>query len=158
MRRGRTCYFVSLLTSITACAVLVGMFTWAQKAEETTESRGTTLADLGVTTEQTERIKALWEIKRQKHIKAVENLRLLNRLAKDLVVTDDEIGETLKTLRQSLLEREKKIKSTEEKLIEELPYRAQLHLTILGVLENGLTPRRIGTASPKDKKRDSVKK
>lgn len=153
MRRDRTCFFVSLLISITACAVLVGMLAWAQKAEETTESRGITLADLGVTTEQTDRIKALWELKRQKHIKAVENLRLLNRLAKDFVVSDDEIGETLKKLRQSLLDREKKIKSAEEKLIEELPYRAQLHLTILGVLENGLTPRRFGTTSPKDKKK-----
>ena len=153
MRRDRTCFFVSLLISITACAVLVGMLAWAQKAEEPTESRGITLADLGVTTEQTDRIKALWELKRQKHIKAVENLRLLNRLAKDFVVSDDEIGETLKKLRQSLLDREKKIKSAEEKLIEELPYRAQLHLTILGVLENGLTPRRFGTTSPKDKKK-----
>lgn len=158
MRRRRMYFIVSWLISIAACAVLVGMLAWAQKAEETTESRGKTLADLGVTTEQTERIKALWELKRQKHIKAVENLRLLNRLAKDLVVSEDEIGETLKNLRHSHLDREQEIKLREEKLIEELPYRAQLHLTILGVLENGLALRRIGTASPKDKQSDSVKK
>ena len=158
MRRDHACFFVSLLISIAACMALVGMWAWAQKAEEATESRGVTLADLGVTAEQTEQIKALWELKRQKHIKAIENLRLLNQLVKDSVVSDDEIGETLKKLRQSLLDQEKKIKSTEEKLIEDLPYRAQLHLTILGVLENGLTPRRFGKTSSKDKKRDSVKK
>lgn len=157
MLRDHTRFFVSLLISITACTVLVGMWAWAQMAEETNESRGITLAELGVSTDQTKKIKALWELKRQKRIKAVENLRLLNRLAKDLAVSEDEIGETLKKLRQSRLDEEAKIKSTEDKLIEELPYRAQLHLTILGVLENGLTPRRLGTTPPKDKKRDSVK-
>ncbi len=152
MRRAHTCFIVSLLMSITACTALIGMWAWAQKAEEPTENRAITLVDLGVTTEQTERIKALWELKRQKHIKAIENLRLLNRLAKDLVVSDDEIGETLKKLRQNLLDQEQKIKSSEEKLIEDLPSRAQLHLTILGVLENGLATRRFGTTSPTDKK------
>ena len=158
MRRAQTCFFVSLLISITACTALVGMWAWAQKAEEATESRGITLADLGVTTEQTEQIKALWELKRQNHIQAIANLRRLNRLAKDLIVSDDEIRETLENFRQNLLDQEQKIKSAEAKLIEDLPSRAQLHLTILGVLENGLAPRRFGTTSPKDKKRDGVGK
>ena len=61
-----------------------------------------------------------------------------------------------RNLRQNLLDQEQKIKSSEEKLIEDLPSRAQLHLTILGVLENGLATRCFGTTSPKDKKWDSV--
>ena len=158
MRGDQMRFFVSLLISIFACTVLVGMWAWGQMAEETTESRGITLAALGVTTEQTGKIKTLWELKRQKHIKAVENLRLLNRLAKDPAASDDEIGETLKKLRQRRLDQEAKIQSMEEKLIKELPYRAQLHLTILGVLENGLTPRRFGATSPKDKKKDGINK
>lgn len=158
MRNSYTYFFMSILLLLAACTALVGVLAWAQKAEKVTESRGRTLADLGVTREQTDRIKALWELKRKNHIQAIENLRPLNRLAKDLIASDDDIRETLKKFRQNLLEQENKIQSVEEKLIEDLPPRAQLHLTILGVLENGLVPRRFRAASPKDKKGASVEK
>ena len=146
-------FYISLVLAFLIFTTIFGFVAWAQRTEKTTEDEGMTLADLGVTPEQKVQIKALWELKRQKQIQAIENLRSLNRLAKDTMASDDEIRETLKKLRQQRLKQEQKVKKSEEELIKSLPPRAQLHLTILGVLDNGLTPRRMG-ASPKKGKRD----
>ena len=119
----------------------VGVFAWAQKTEDAPEERGVTLADLGVTEAQKSQIKSLWELKRQRQMQAIENLRALNRLVKETTASDDEISEALITFRQMRTEQEEKIQKVEDELIKTLPPRAQLHLTILGVLENGLTHR-----------------
>ena len=141
--------FAGFLLALTA---IFGIFAWAQKTEEPAENGGLTLANLGVAAEQRARIKALWKLKRQKHVQAIENLRSLNRLAKDAIVSDDEIKKTLKRFRQQLLQQEQKIRTTEEELIADLSPRAQLHLTILGVLENGLVPRRFSATQQKSER------
>ena len=64
-------------------ATIFGFVAWGQKAEKRVEDGGLTLADLGVTEEQKGEIKALWELKRQKQVQALEDLRILNRLARD---------------------------------------------------------------------------
>jgi hypothetical protein len=121
-------------------AIIVGVVAWGQKKEESPEE-GITLADLGVTEEQKAQIKALWALKRRQQIQAIENLRILNRLSKDAMASDDEIQETLRDIRRKHSEFKQKIEASEARLIETLPPRAQLHLMILGVLDNGLTPR-----------------
>ncbi|MBI1925353.1 hypothetical protein HYR99_14015 [Candidatus Poribacteria bacterium] len=128
----------------------VGLLARAQKTEEAIEDKGITLADLGVTEEQKAQLKALWELKRQKQIQAVKNLRVLNRLAKDPMASEGAIKEILEKFRQERIDQEQKIKAEEDALIKTLPTRAQLHLTLLGVLENGLTPHRFDTAHQKD--------
>ncbi len=138
---------VFLLLILTAS---VGLLARAQKTEEATEDRGITLTDLGVTEEQKAQLKALWELKRQKQIQAVKNLRVLNRLAKDPMASEEAIKEILEKFRQGHIEQEQKIKAGEDALIKTLPTRAQLHLTLLGVLENGLTHHRFDTAPKKD--------
>jgi Spy/CpxP family protein refolding chaperone len=136
--------YASLTGLLLVLTAIFGIFARAQKTEKVPPNKGITLEDLGVTEEQKAQIKALWALKRQKHLQAIENLRSLNRLAKDTIVSDEEIRGTLKKFRGELLDQERKTKATEEKLIKDLPPRAQLHLTILGVLENGLVPRRFG--------------
>lgn len=132
---------IGVLLSLTVFAIVAGLMAQAQK-DEAAEG-GVTLAELGVTEEQKTQIKALWEQKRQAHIQSLGDLKILNRLALDKVASEDKIGETLQKLRQGRLTQKQEIRTAEEALIETLPVRAQLHLTILGVLDNGLT-RRIG--------------
>ena len=131
---------VGVVCSLAVLAIVFGLM--AQKNGAATEDN-VTLAQLGVTEAQKTQVKALWELKRQAHIQALNDLKILNRLARDKVASNDKIGETLKELRQRRLKMKQGIQSAEEELIETLPIRAQLHLTILGVLNNGLT-RRIG--------------
>ena len=109
------------------------------------------LTDLGVTEAEKSKLRLLWELKRQKQIQAIESLKKLNRLAKDPMTPVDEIRETLEKSRQKRRKQEQQIQVAEDELIKTLPLRAQLHLTILGILENGLTPRR-STMSQRRKK------
>ena len=147
-------FYINLALALLIFATLFGFMTWAQKTENGTEKEGVTLEALGVTAEQKERIKALWEFKRQSHRQAIENLKPLNRLAKDKLTSDEEVREILKKFHQQRLAQEQKVKMAEENLLKSLPPRAQLHLTILGVLDNGLPPRL--SAAPK--KEDSTQK
>ena len=123
------------------CVALFGVIAWAQKSSDERQ-KGVTLADLGVTEAQQTEIKALWELKRQKQIQAVANLKTLNRLVKDSLVEDAEIQETLEAFRVKRQKMQKRIEEVEEGLIQTLPPRAQLHLTVLGVLDNGI-PRKM---------------
>ena len=147
-------FYINLALALLIFAVFFGFVTWAQKTEDGTKKEGVTLEALGVTAEQKERIKALWEFKRQSHRQAIENLKPLNRLAKDRMTSDEQVREILKKFHQQRLAQEQKIKIAEENLLKSLPPRAQLHLTILGVLDNGLPPR--FSAAPK--KEDNTQK
>ena len=147
-------FYINLVLALLIFATFFGFVTWAQKTEEETKKEGVTLEALGVTAEQKERIKALWEFKRQSHRQAIENLKPLNRLAKDKMASDEEVREILKKFHQQRLTQEQKVKIAEENLLKSLPPRAQLHLTILGVLDNGLPPR--FSAAPK--KEDNAQK
>lgn len=140
-------FYINLVLALLIFATFFGFVTWAQKAEDGTKKEGVTLEALGVTAEQKERIKALWEFKRQTHRQAIENLKPLNRLLKDKIASDGEVREVLKKFHQQRLAQQQKVQMAEENLIKSLPPRAQLHLTILGVLDNGLTPR--FSAAPK---------
>lgn len=137
---------VGMVCSLAVFAIVFGLM--AQKDDAATENN-VTLAKLGVTEAQKTQVKALWELKRQAHIQALNDLKILNRLARDKVASEDKIGETLQNLRQGRLTQKQEIRTAEETLIETLPVRAQLHLTILGVLDNGLT-RRIGRGRTQD--------
>ena len=141
-------FYTSLILALLISAIFFGFLTWAQKTEN--ENEGVTLEVLGVTAEQKAQIKALWELKRQRHRQAIENLRPLNRLVKDELASDDQVREILKKFHQQRLAQEQKVKMAEENLIESLPPRAQLHLTILGVLDNGLIPRHLSTAPKRE--------
>ena len=132
---------IGIVCSLAVFAIALGLMAQAQKDDAAED--GVTLAELGVTEAQKTQVKALWELKRQAHIQALNDLKILNRLARDKVASDDKIGATLKELRQRRLKLKQGIQSAEDELIKTLPIRAQLHLTILGVLDNGLT-RRIG--------------
>lgn len=143
-------FYISFLLVLLIFAVFFGFVTWAQKTEDGTKKEGVTLEALGVTVEQKAQIKALWEFKRQTHLQAIENLRPLNRLAKDQMASDDQVREVLKKFNQERIARERKVEMAEENLIKSLPPRAQLHLTVLGVLDNGLTPRPLCTTSKKE--------
>ena len=134
-------FYINLALALLIFAIFFGFVTWAQKTEDGTKKEGVTLEALGVTAEQKERIKALWEFKRQSHRQAIENLKPLNRLAKDEMTSDEEVREILKKFHQQRLAQEQKVKIAEENLLKSLPPRAQLHLTLLGVLDNGLPPR-----------------
>ena len=139
---------IGALLFLTALTIVFGLMAQTQKDDAAAEN-SVTLAKLGVSEHQKTQIKALWELKRQAHIQALKDLKILNRLARDRVASEDKIGETLQKLRQRRLAAKQEIRSAEESLIETLPVRAQLHLTILGVLENGLT-RRIGRTRGKE--------
>ena len=139
---------LSVALFLTVFVIVFGLMAQAQKDDATTENN-ITLAKLGVTEAQKTKIKALWELKRQAHIQALNDLKILNRLARDNVASEDKIGEALRELRGRRLTEKQEIQSAEKALIETLPVRAQLHLTILGVLENGLT-RRIGRGRTRD--------
>ena len=134
---------------ILICVALFGVIAWAQKSNNESE-KGVTLADLGVTEAQQNEIKALWELKRQKQIQAVANLKTLNRLVRDSLAEDAEIQETLDEFRMKRKEMQEGIDKIEEGLIQTLPSRAQLHLTVLGVLDNGI-PRKMSKSQTSKK-------
>lgn len=136
---------------ILVCVVLFGVIAWAQNNNNRNQ-KGVTLADLGVTEAQKTQIEALWELKRQKQIQAVADLKTLNRLVRDSLAADVEIQEKLEAFRVKRKEMQKRIDETEEGLIQTLPTRAQLHLTVLGVLDNGI-PRKM-TRSQSGQKTD----
>ena len=142
--------YISLVLALLVCATFFGFVTWAQKTENGTKEEGVTLAALGVSAEQKAQIKALWALKRQTHLQAIESLRPLNRLAKDKMASDDEVREVLKKFHQERIARERKVETAEENLIKSLPPRAQLHLTVLGVLDNGLMPRYLSATRKKE--------
>ena len=145
--------WLSLVLSLLILMTLFGFFAQAQKRnKDTTNANGITLTDLGVTDAQKTKLKALWELKRQKHIQSVKDLKTLNRLAKDSVASTTEIRETLNKFRHARRKQEQDIEVAEDELIKTLPPRAQLHLTILGILDNGLTPRRDLALSQRGKK------
>ena len=125
---------------ILMCVALCGVIAWAQKSGDE-EKKGITLADLGVTAAQKVQLEALWDLKRQKDIQAINDLKTLNRLAKDSLVADAEIQETLDEFRAKRKETQERIEAREAELVQTLPTRAQLHLTLMGVLDNGI-PRR----------------
>ena len=131
--------------SIFISVALFGVIGWAQKNEQ-----ARTWADLGVTAAHQTQLEALWELKRQKEIQAVKDLKTLNRFAKDSLVTDAKIQETLDAFRVKREETQKQIEKMETALLQTLPTQAQLHLTLFGILENGV-PRRI-TKSQSSKK------
>ncbi len=136
---------------ILMCVALFSVIAWAQKNNNENQ-KGVTLADLGVTEAQKTQIEALWELKRQKQIQAIADLKTLNRLVRDSLAVDVEIQEKLDAFRAKRMEMQERINETEEELIQTLPARAQLHLTVLGVLDNGI-PRKM-TRSQRDKKTD----
>ena len=145
---------VKHILGILICVLLCGVIAWAQKNDE--NKQGQTLADLGVTEAQQTQLKALWELKRQKRIQAVDDLKTLNRLAKDSLAEAAEIQETLDKFRAKRKEVQEQIEGIEEGLVQTLPTRAQLHLTLLGVLDNGI-PRRTAKAQT-NKERDETPK
>ena len=127
--------------AILMCVASFAVIAWAQKNNNENQ-KGVTLADLGVTEAQKTQIEALWELKRQQQIQSVANLKTLNRLVKDSLVEDAEIQETLDAFRVKRQKMQKRIDEVEEGLIQTLPPRAQLHLTVLGVLDDGI-PRKM---------------
>ena len=131
------------------CVALFGVIAWAQKGNNESQ-KGVTLRDLGVTEAQQTEIKALWELKRQKQIQAVADLKTLNRLVRDSLAEDTEIQETLDAFRVKRKEMQERIDEIEDGLIQTLPPRAQLHLTGLGVLENGI-PRKMSKSQASKK-------
>ena len=133
------------------CVALFGVIAWAQKNNNENQ-KGVTLADLGVTEAQKTQIEALWELKRQKQIQAVTDLKTLNRLVRDSLAADAEIQEKLDAFRVKRKRIQERIDELEEALIQTLPARAQLHLTVLGVLDNGI-PRKM-TRSQSSKQTD----
>ena len=125
-----------ILISVALCSVIA----WAQKSSNENK-KGITLVDLGVTEAQKTQLEELWNLKRQKDIEALNDLKTLNRLAKDSLVGDVAIQETLDGFRAKRKERQGRIDGIEEELIQVLPTRAQLHLTLMGVLDNGIARR-----------------
>ncbi len=135
------------------CIAFCGVIASAQKNGDD-NAEGITLADLGVTEAQKTELETLWKLKRQRQIQAVENLKTLNRLAKDTLAEETEIQETLVEFRTKRKEAQQEIEKIEEGLLQTLPIRAQLHLTLLGVLDNGIPPRI--PKSQTDKKTDET--
>ena len=128
------------ILAILMCVGLYGVLAWAQKSGDESK-KGITLVDLGVTEAQKIQLEELWDLKRQKDIQAINDLKTLNRLAKDSLVEDAEIQETLDQFRAKRKEMREQIEEIEDALIQTLPTQAQLHLTLMGVLDNGI-PRR----------------
>ena len=126
--------------AILICVALCGVIAWAQKNNDENR-KGITLGDLGVTEAQKVQLEELWDLKREKDIQAINDLKTLNRLVKDSLVEDTEIQKTLDEFRAKRKEMQARISEIEEELVQILPTRAQLHLTLMGVLDNGI-PRR----------------
>lgn len=148
-KREQPLHIWKYVLGILMCVVIFGIIAWAQKSSDESE-KGVTLADLGVTATQQTEIKALWELKRQKQIKAVADLKTLNRLVRDSLAEDTEIQETLDQFRMKRREIQERIDVVEKGLIQTLPPRAQLHLTVLGVLDNGI-PRKMSKSQASKK-------
>ncbi len=129
------------LIQICGCVALCSILVSAQKNDDGIKE-GITLSDLGVTKEQKVQIDAMWKLKRQKHSQAINDLKTFNRLVKDSLIGDNEIREKLKKSRLKRKAIQTQIDKAEEALIQTISPRAQLHLTVLGILDNGL-PRRI---------------
>ncbi|MYA58903.1 hypothetical protein F4X88_21720 [Candidatus Poribacteria bacterium] len=138
---------------ILVCAALCTVIASAQKSENKNE-QVRTWADLGVTSTHQTQLEALWELKRQKEIQSVKDLKTLNRFAKDSLVEDAEVQETLDAFRAKRKKAQGQIEKIEEELLQTLPTQAQLHLTLLGILDNGV-PRRI-TKSQTSKKTETT--
>ena len=147
--------WVKHILGILICVSLCGVIAWAQK-NGSENKQEQTLADLGVTEVQRTQLKTLWDLKRQKYIQAVDDLKTLNRFAKDSLAEDAEIQETLDKFRAKRTEIQEQIDRIEEGLIQTLPTRAQLHLTLLGVLDNGI-PRRTTKAQTNKKSGEAPK-
>ena len=141
--------WIKRTVQICGCVLLCCVFAVAQKNEDTVKE-GITLADLGVTPKQKTQIDAMWKLKRQKHIQAVNDLKTLNRFVKDSLIGEKEIQETLKKYRTKRKEMQVQIDKAEEALIKTLSPRAQLHLTVLGILDNGLPRRTMKTQTDKE--------
>lgn len=129
-------HILAILVSVMLC----GIVAWAQKSGDENK-QGVTLVDLGVTEAQKIQLEKLWDLKRQKDIQAINDLKTLNRLAKDSLVEDTEIQETLDKFRTKRKEMRGQIEKIEEELVQTLPTQAQLHLTLMGVLDNGIQRR-----------------
>ena len=138
---------------ILICAALCTLIASAQKSENKNE-QARTWADLGVTPTHQTQLEELWELKRQKEIQSVKDLKILNRFVKDSLVKDAEIQETLDAFRAKRKAAQEQIEKLEEELLQNLPTQAQLHLTLFGILDNGV-PRRI-TKSQNSKKTDAT--
>ena len=145
--------WIKRAVGILICVAFCGVIASAQKRSND-NAEGVTLADLGVTETQKTELEMLWKLKRQKQIQAVEDLKTLNRLAKDTLAEDTDIQETLVEFRTKRKAAQQKIEKIEEGLLQTLPIRAQLHLTLLGVLDNGIPPRI--PKSQTDKKTDGT--
>ena len=145
-------HILAILIGIALCGVIA----WAQKSSDENQ-KGITLVDLGVTEAQKVQLEELWDLKRQKDIQAINDLKTLNRLAKDSLVEDAEIQETLDKFRAKRKEMREQIGEREEELIQTLPTQAQLHLTLMGVLDNGI-PRRTKKAQANQNTGDSPKR
>lgn len=143
------------LATILVCVALCGVIAWAQKTDDESE-KGVTLGDLGVTEAQKVQLATLWDLKRQKGIQAINDLKTLNRLAKDSLVEERVIQENLDEFRAKRKEVQAEIDEIEETLIQTLPTQAQLYLTLMGVLDNGI-PRRIKRAQT-DKQTEKTSK
>lgn len=146
--------WIKYSVGILICVSLCGVIAWAQK-NGSENKQEQTLADLGVTEAQRTQLKTLWDLKRQKYIQAVDDLKTLNRFAKDSLAEDAEIQETLDKFRAKRKEIQEQIEGIEEELVQTLPTRAQLHLTLLGVLDNGI-PRRTTKAQTGKKKDEKL--
>ena len=145
MGKIRTIYLIPIFGLIALCSI----FAWAQKNSETEKGR-ISLAAIGVTPEQKTQIDAMWKLKLQKHRQAVTDLKTLNRYVKDTLMSEKEIRETLERFRLKRIEMQKKIDKAEEALIKSLSPRAQLHLTVFGILDNGLPRRTTKTQTDKE--------
>ncbi len=135
-------YLLAVVLALLVSGALYSVIGWAQK-----EEKSITLEDLGVTPEQKAALEKLWDLKRQKGIQAIADLKTLNRLAKDTLVADTDIQASLDKFRRERHRAQAEITELEESLVTQLPTRAQLHLTLMGVLDNGV-PRRFKRAEP----------
>ena len=137
------------LIPILGCVALCSIFAWAQKNSENEKER-ISLAEIGVTPEQKTQIDAMWKLKLQKHRQAVKDLKTLNRYAKDTLMSEKDIRETLERIRAKRKKMQDQIDQAEEALIKSLAPRAQLHLTVFGILDNGLPRRTTKTQTNKE--------
>ncbi|RKY05362.1 hypothetical protein DRP77_01195 [Candidatus Poribacteria bacterium] len=93
---------------------------------------------LKLTEDQKKAVMELVNAKLEASRKAREEVRELRRLARDRSAPEEELRKALMEFRKRRLQERKRILDMEEKLIEGLPARAALQLTVIGVLENGL--------------------
>ena len=145
IRQRHPLIWIGRTLGVLICVALCGVIGWAQKNEQ-----ARTWADLGVTPAHQTQLKTLWELKRQKEIQAVKDLKTLNRFAKDSLVEDAEVQETLDAFRTKRKAAQAQIEKLEAELLRSLPTQAQLHLTLFGILDNGV-PRRLTKSQTSEK-------